>query len=446
VILLALKLSGQPAPVASVASSHLRRGLELARTGDLGGAEAELRQAVALAPDRPEYLTRLGGILAMQQKFKEALPFFETALRLQPGDPQILRNLAASQWGVGSLAEASRNLEHVLKLQPGDVESVFLLGMIAERSNRYDRAAALLGSISATVEQRPDGMLALANAYYRTDRGADAAELLQRMPKLRPSLDLLFRGAQWALAAGDSGTAESLLASVRSSESPKTRELRYLEIMNALADMGRPAAGLEAVELGLKELPASATLYASRGLLETQLHRYRQAVISYRRATELAPANADMALGLAVTQSAAGMIAEAEQTLKKSIQLFPDNALMNLHYGTLLLQLSERGDGGAAARAEAHLKRAIALDPSLAEAHYRLGNLALGADKPGEAVLHLETAAKLDPRSSKTHLALARAYNRTGRQDEASRSQRRFLDLKTEEEKAKPASSSMNIP
>jgi tetratricopeptide (TPR) repeat protein len=431
----------QPAD-PQAAAVYSRRGLELARAGDLRASEAELRRAVAAAPDRPDYLLKLGGVLALQQKFADALPVFENALRLQPGDPVILRSLAASQWGVGRLEEATRNLEQVLRLRPQDVEGTFLLGMIAERTGEYEKAAALLTSIAPAVERRPDGMVSLASANYRTGRRLEAARLLERVLKLSPPPELLFRGVQSALAAADRETADNLLATIRfrnpeaiAPEDRRAREGQYAELIRALAGMGQPAAALDAAELALKDVPDSALLHASRGLLEMQLHRYLQAVGSYRRANELGPANADFALGVAVAQTAAGMATEAEGTLEKSLALFPDNALIHLQYGILLLQVAERGATDAATRAKVHLRRAIALDPLLAEPHFRLGNAAIAEDNLLDAIRHLEAAVKLDPGGSKIHLALARAYNRVGRQEEASRLQRRFLELKAKEEK-----------
>ena len=57
----------------------------------------------------------------------------------------------------------------------------------------------------------------------------------------------------------------------------------------------------------------------------------------------------------------------------------------------------------------------------MAESHYQLGNLALGSDKTQEALQHLEAAAKLSPKNSKTHFALARLYRRLGRAEDASK-------------------------
>ena len=59
--------------------------------------------------------------------------------------------------------------------------------------------------------------------------------------------------------------------------------------------------------------------------------------------------------------------------------------------------------------------------PSQAEPHYQLGNLSLLNDRPAEALRYLQTAAKMDPKSSKIHFALRRTYSRLGRTEEAKK-------------------------
>src|SRR4029079_11399125 len=61
----------------ALARQHASKADKLVRTGDLKGAEAEMRQAVELSPKNPEYLMRVGLILTMQERPKVAALFFE---------------------------------------------------------------------------------------------------------------------------------------------------------------------------------------------------------------------------------------------------------------------------------------------------------------------------------------------------------------------------------
>lgn len=77
---------------------HAARATQLVQAGDLKGAEAEMRQAAELSPQEPLYQARLGLILGMQHRPEEATACFENALKLDPSNLAIRRNLASSQW------------------------------------------------------------------------------------------------------------------------------------------------------------------------------------------------------------------------------------------------------------------------------------------------------------------------------------------------------------
>jgi len=68
-----------------------------------------------------------------------------------------------------------------------------------------------------------------------------------------------------------------------------------------------------------------------------------------------------------------------------------------------------------------HYSRATQLSPAFAEAYFGLGRSLLDSEKPADAVQPLETAVKLAPDNPTAHLALATAYQRLGRKQDAAR-------------------------
>ena len=110
----------------------------------------------------------------------------------------------------------------------------------------------------------------------------------------------------------------------------------------------------------------------------------------------------------------------------------------------MLLNTRKEGGDPAESRAVTLLTRAISLDPSLPEPHYQLGNLALVQEKPSDAVRYLQTAARLDPKSSKIHFALRRAYSRLGRVEEAKKELELYNSLKLAESASGPSSDETN--
>src|SRR5437868_4363429 len=114
------------------AAAHSDKGLQLAQAGDLTGAESELRAAVTLAPQDPEFLTNLATILAMAKKFEDSTTLFRRALKLDPANLTARRYLAANLWQLHRYPEARENLELILKAKNDDAPSRLLMGMVAE--------------------------------------------------------------------------------------------------------------------------------------------------------------------------------------------------------------------------------------------------------------------------------------------------------------------------
>jgi tetratricopeptide (TPR) repeat protein len=146
--LLGRATSGGAGQDSDKAQQHARRGLNLAGAGDLKAAESELRQAAELAPTRATYLA--------EQRFKEAGTYFKRALKLDPGNLTVRRNLAVAQWHLNQLREAKKNLEFILLAKPGDQSAIRLLGMVAERTKDYATASKLL-SLTSPLKTSPAG-------------------------------------------------------------------------------------------------------------------------------------------------------------------------------------------------------------------------------------------------------------------------------------------------
>jgi arylsulfatase A-like enzyme/Flp pilus assembly protein TadD len=85
---------------------------------------------------------------------------------------------------------------------------------------------------------------------------------------------------------------------------------------------------------------------------------------------------------------------------------------------TLGAALARKGQYSEAAK---HLHKAIELQPDSAWAHYEIGAVLLKTGDFKTAIVHLEIAAGRLPAFAATHLALADAYERAGRTDDAKR-------------------------
>jgi len=494
----------------SEAAGHRDKGLELARAGDLSGAEIELREAVRLAPGNSRFLANLGTVLAMENKLEDSISIFEQVLKLDPGDVTVRRYLAANLWQLNRYQEARQQLELVLKGHPDDKQSRLLLGMVAENMRDYATALKMLTSVPGEVRRQPESTAALARCYYHFGQKENARRTLADLVTNAGGEKGVLLGAQIADEAEDYATAENLLTSIRSNfpdpamlgyrlalvqyhakqfeESQKTlldllaagyksgpilnllawcyekrndskeavqaleeainleppEESNYVDLIQILSADGSLPRGLETAKRASAALPGCLRIFLLKGSIELKVGQFTDAIASYAHAVELDPASADALLGLTEAEDAAGMIQDATARYEAGMTRFPKDVRFKLQFALMLLKEAETGNSVAQTRAEQLLKSAVAQNHSLPEAHYQLGDLALKSGRPVEAVQELKQAAQLDPKSAKTCYALARAYRRLGRNEDAAREMDRYQKLK--EAEPGPISSPAGMP
>lgn len=93
---------------SQTAMDYYEEGVKLYESGDIAGAAAAFRQAVALDGNLAEAHANLGSILANEDRFAEAIPLFETAIRLKP-------NLAVFHYQLGAALFLNNQTDAAIK-------------------------------------------------------------------------------------------------------------------------------------------------------------------------------------------------------------------------------------------------------------------------------------------------------------------------------------------
>jgi tetratricopeptide (TPR) repeat protein len=122
--------------------NHYALGNVLAAKED-GGAEAELRAAVAADPTMAVGWNKLGIVLDKANRRPEALTAFSRALEASPDDPDALFNRAKIELLEKNLADARRDLDRLLKKHGDYAAGRFLEAhlCVAEKNNDGAKAA-----------------------------------------------------------------------------------------------------------------------------------------------------------------------------------------------------------------------------------------------------------------------------------------------------------------
>ncbi len=154
------------------AEGHFRLGELLGRMGYRGDSRLHLRDAVRLAPDRPEIRIALARIQEEFFDHQAALESFEAALSLQPDQRQrhiALIGIGQVRERLGRFAGARESYLLVLKENPRSPAALARIGIL--NRNEGDLAGAIR-SWELYLELRPEN--SLVESWVREDRSLQA--------------------------------------------------------------------------------------------------------------------------------------------------------------------------------------------------------------------------------------------------------------------------------
>jgi cytochrome c-type biogenesis protein CcmH/NrfG len=397
--LLIFAISSLCAAQSTEARSHAGRGLELAQSGDLASAESELRQAVKLEPNNPEFLSTLATLLAMEKKLDESTTFFRKAVQLVPSDVKSRRYLAANLWQLHRYAEAKHELETILREHPDDAQSRLLLGMVSENSGDYATAAKMLSSVPDEVGKRPESLAALARSYYRLRQQANARTTLQRFTsQSTPKATLLAAGI--ADQAGDYEEAERLLDSI-SSSGADAPDIQFRKA-NVQYHAGHFAQCQTTLGPLLAGSGATAQMYNLMGWCYHRLKKPKEATEAFEHAISLAPADESNYLDLIKVLEAHYFLRVALDAANRGVALFPKSVAMLNRKGSIESRMYHFND------AVISYRQAIQLQDTNVESWLGLARAQISAESIADATSTLKSALERFPNEASLKVIYAR--------------------------------------
>jgi len=193
----------------------------------------------------------------------------------------------------------------------------------------------------------------------------------------------------------------------------------------ALAKAKRPEAAKKMLGEALRLDPDFPAATFQFGLLLTEEHRLEEAASYFERGLARAEVQPILTV-LGATQRSLGRAAEATRSLRRALELDPEDSEAHFHLA-MVLRESDRSE------AVRLLRRAVELDPSTASAHRELGLLlwatGTGQDSLAEAEFHLRYALRLNDEDAWAHHHLGLVLRYKGQLSIAERHLRRAAEL-----------------
>lgn len=159
------QLGDKSAAMAVLQAASEQHGTDRELASEYGRLAADLDQlslaskllAVAEDPARPDWrvISARGTVFAKQGKYDDALPLFERALALDPGNPSLINNLALARAASGDASGAESLLRQAAAARPADSRIRNNLALVEKLQGRTPSAAPVAPAAAASPPSQP---------------------------------------------------------------------------------------------------------------------------------------------------------------------------------------------------------------------------------------------------------------------------------------------------
>lgn len=390
------------------------RGNVKLETGDVDGAIADFREALAQTPNSVPLLQRIGQALEKQGSVELAAERLSEAMRLSNYQPDIVIDY------VGFLTRRSRSaqilsvLEEALSRYPNDTR--LLVAMSREKLNRQDWIGAqeIAEKLKTSQNTMRIGEQVMGAALLGQSKFDDSIETLKAAYEAAPETSQHLQTLVYAyLKAGKIEEAESFLNTVLAAN-PKNVDAYVL--MGALrVAQKKPDEAEAAFKAAIAQQPESARGYFALGQFYRSNNKAKEAEETFTAGLGHKPGDLGLALGLAQMLEMRNDIDGAIAIYEKQLQSTPDAMIVINNLASLLVDY--RQDQASLDRAGQLARTLESVD--VPQFRDTLGWVAYRRGDYRTAVSLLEDAAEKLPNLPLVRYHLAMTYAALNRKAEA---------------------------
>ena len=410
--------------------------------GNNPGAESEVRLAAALGPSNVSAQRALALFLMATDRGREAERSWAVVAASPGGLPFALADYFIV---MGRFADADRTLSKLAGITAHRDAARVRLSALQSARGRPDDAHRTLNRVLLDSPRYVPALFLEARLLQSEHRLSDALAVARRAVAAAPNqLDAAFLEGDILAAQGDGAGSDRVFeqAAAADPESPRPylalaarrlaggRErdaIKLIEraqavapedletrvmLIDALARSGQRAAAIQASEAAISEWPDRPLLYLQLGRLQAADGRLDQARAALIVALRLEPASIEVLRSLAAVETRAGLKDSARGRIEERLRQTPDDPALLTMLGLLL------EDENHSAGAERAFERALAIKPSDAIA---ANNLAWLYQEDGrlDDALRWATAASRQANGAETSDTLGWIHARRGEYREA---------------------------
>jgi tetratricopeptide (TPR) repeat protein len=413
------------------------RALIRMNSGDLDGALADVKEALAGSSENRDDLQLDGDVLMKLGRTEDAIAAYKRVLAIDPNDRFALTSLGYASRAAGRDQDAEKYFTHLAQVDPSLYIPYLALGDLYTARREFAKAQASyskgwqmapqnalivaggmragieahnlklagewLARVDAGMENQPE-VLREKERYLsfqgRYQESAQAGrEALKAMPRDRDVI--VYLGYDLLHLQDDAGLLA--LTSQYMDVLPREPDIPLLAGYVHKKD-GQDEQALADFSEAIKRDPTVVTAYVNRGYVENDLHQPGPAATDFETALRREPKNGEALLGLAYADLDLHRPRAAVHESELAERAMGDSK--DIH----LIRATAYGSEDMLGKAAEEYRAALKFAPNDGSLYLGLGNALLGQRKFHDAADALAAAARLSPQDAQVYALLARAY------------------------------------
>ncbi|MCH2133164.1 MAG: tetratricopeptide repeat protein [Phycisphaerales bacterium] len=281
------------------AEDHASRALDMFERGRWAEAEVELRMALAVNPDQPEWLYNLGIVLEYSGRDRQARDVFERAAALAPDQVEVVTSAAIACARLGDSDRALKWCDRALKVDPRNEDAHARRIEMLVGQGRHDEAeTAFYLAEMAMDEPSPLCLLEIAVSLITRGQYRRAGWCLREAMRMEPGLPRIrLRLAEVHASTGRLDRAIQLCSREVREDPGNVEALAIYAGLLEAAD--RRVEATDMLRRVIDFDPANVNAHESLGHLLARMGRHEQALLELQIVRKLDPGHpgVDLALG-----------------------------------------------------------------------------------------------------------------------------------------------------
>ncbi len=358
----------------------LQKGVEAHRTGKAQEAARYYTSILKANPKHPDANHNMGVLSVGLNKVETALPFFKTALEVNPNITQFWLSY---------------------------IDALIKLDRIEDAKVVFDQAKnkEIKGDLLKKIEKK-----------LNRDRPTNKQIKNQEPPK-----DKL----QSLINLYNQGKLQQVLEQTKELVKEYPENLVLLNLMGASAtQIGYLDQAVLAFQKATVIKPNHAEAYSNMGVALQKQGKLKEALKAYGKAVSIMPDYAAAYYNMGNALKEQGKLEEALEAYNKTISIKPDNVQAYYNMGNAL---KEQGKLEEALEA---YNKAVSVKPNYAAAFYNMGNTLKEQGKPKEAIEAYKKAISIKPDNVEVYSNMGNALKEQGKLEEAIEAYKKAITIK----------------